>query len=240
VSLQCLMPHWLRMTLMLVTENFGLGLALTLRWSRSSNANITNDSIQMTSSYFSYLLAYIFHIFMSTTHSRHVLRHESLLHDIIEGRTMVRLHEVGKECTCWATWWWKYVALKRTAEDRKEWQKLKSWKSYTCFLADYLNHHHHNRFTALFPGPPRWAGARRELLDFMVHGKTNRGRTIQLGATPSGLSSEHPHHPMFYRPDALPVAQPTVSKHWRQPSRLLEEGRSWKWLYIPIVVGINQ
>jgi len=24
---------------------------------------------------------------------------------------------------------------------------------------------HHNRFTALFPGPPRWAGIRRELLD---------------------------------------------------------------------------
>ena len=35
---------------------------------------------------------------------------------------------------------------------------------------------HHNRFTALFPGPPRWAGARRELLDFTVQGKINRGR----------------------------------------------------------------
>jgi len=31
----------------------------------------------------------------------------------------------------------------------------------------------HNRFTALFPGPP---SARRELLDFMVQGKINRGR----------------------------------------------------------------
>ena len=38
------------------------------------------------------------------------------------------------------------------------------------------NHHDHNRFTALFPGPPRWASARRELLDFMVQGKINRGR----------------------------------------------------------------
>jgi len=35
---------------------------------------------------------------------------------------------------------------------------------------------HHNRFTALFPGPPGRAGARRELLDFMVQGKINRGR----------------------------------------------------------------
>jgi len=35
---------------------------------------------------------------------------------------------------------------------------------------------HHNHFTALFPGPPRWAGARRELLDFTVQWKINRGR----------------------------------------------------------------
>ena len=42
-------------------------------------------------------------------------------------------------------------------------------------------------------------------------------QTIQLGATPSGLSSAHLHHPhIFYRPDALPAAQPTVSKQWRQ------------------------
>jgi len=38
--------------------------------------------------------------------------------------------------------------------------------------------------------------------------------TIRLSATPSGLSSAHlHHHPIFYRPDALPAAQPTVSKH---------------------------
>jgi len=38
--------------------------------------------------------------------------------------------------------------------------------------------------------------------------------TIRLGATPSGLTSAHLHHPpIFYRPDALPAAQPTASKH---------------------------
>jgi len=38
--------------------------------------------------------------------------------------------------------------------------------------------------------------------------------TIRLGATLSGLTSAHLHHPpFFYRPDALPAAQPTVSKH---------------------------
>jgi len=38
--------------------------------------------------------------------------------------------------------------------------------------------------------------------------------TIWLGATPSGLTSAYCHHPpYFYRPDALPAAQPTASKH---------------------------
>jgi len=36
--------------------------------------------------------------------------------------------------------------------------------------------HPHNHLTALLPGPPGWTSARRELLDFMVQGKINRGR----------------------------------------------------------------
>jgi len=37
--------------------------------------------------------------------------------------------------------------------------------------------------------------------------------TIRLGATPSGLSSANLHYPpIFYRPDALPAAQPTLSQ----------------------------
>jgi len=39
-------------------------------------------------------------------------------------------------------------------------------------------------------------------------------QTIWMGATPSGLISAHLHHlPIFYMPDALPAAQPAVSKH---------------------------
>ena len=41
---------------------------------------------------------------------------------------------------------------------------------------DVKPHHHHKRFTALFPGPPGWGGARTELLYFMVQGEINRGR----------------------------------------------------------------
>jgi len=45
-----------------------------------------------------------------------------------------------------------------------------------CSVRINNKHHTHNRFTALFPGQPGWAGARRELLNFMVQRKINRGR----------------------------------------------------------------
>ena len=44
--------------------------------------------------------------------------------------------------------------------------------------AYFIYYHTHNRFMALFPGPLGWDGARRELLDFMVQWKINRGRHI--------------------------------------------------------------
>jgi len=38
--------------------------------------------------------------------------------------------------------------------------------------------------------------------------------TIRLDATPSGLDIAHIHHlRIFYRPDALPAAQSSASKH---------------------------
>jgi len=77
----------------------------------------------------------------------------------------------------------------------------------------------HNHFTALFSGTTRRAGARREPLDFMVQGKINRGRyTDHLAGRHSIRTNQclPLPSPYFYRPGALPAAQPTVSKHWRQ------------------------
>jgi len=80
--------------------------------------------------------------------------------------------------------------------------------------------HHHNRFMAPFPGPSGWAGAGRELLDFMVQRKVNWGRhTDHPAGRHSIRTNESPPPPsphIFYRPDALPASQPTASKHWRQ------------------------
>jgi len=50
---------------------------------------------------------------------------------------------------------------------KKYWQLQSVYSYYTT---------PHNCFTALFLGPPGWAGARRELLDFMVQGNINWGR----------------------------------------------------------------
>ena len=82
--------------------------------------------------------------------------------------------------------------------------------------------HHHNHFTALFPGPPGWAGARRGLLDFMVQGKINRGR-----CRPSGWVPLHLDQPV---PTSTIPQRNTVIKNLA-PVQLF--GRWWCWLWPP-------
>ena len=69
---------------------------------------------------------------MTYARVRACARHESLLHDIIKGRkrwkatwSRKRMHLLSELMKG------KYVALKRTAEDRKEWQKLLRAGSHT-------------------------------------------------------------------------------------------------------------
>ena len=66
-------------------------------------------------------------------------------------------------------------------------------------------------------------------------GKTNLDLMKQETVSGSGISwavcksapcsrqttTPAPHHSVFYRPDALPAAQPTASKHWRQSTENL-------------------
>jgi len=72
---------------------------------------------------------------------------------------------------------------------------------------------------AVFPGPPGWASARRELLEFKAQEKINRGRHTDHPAGRHSIRTNQcpppPSPHIFYRLDALPAAQPTVSKHWR-------------------------
>jgi len=94
--------------------------------------------------------------------------------------------------------------------------------------------HHHNRFTTLFPRPSGWAGAGRELLNFVVQGEINRGRYTDHPAGHHSIRTNQcppPQSHIFYGPDALPAAQPTVSKHWRllhKQQNILNVNMLWK------------
>ena len=89
--------------------------------------------------------------------------------------------------------------------------------------------HTHTRLTALFPGLPGWAGTRKVTpIWIFVKQETVSGSGISWAVCKSAPSSRQitmpaPHYSVFYRPDALPAAQPTASKH-RRHWRLLKEG----------------
>ena len=79
----------------------------------------------------------------------------------------------------------------------------------------------HTHLTALCPGLPRWAGTREvKPILILLKQETVSGSGISWAICKSAPRSRQitmpaPHHSVFYRPDALPAAQPTVSKHWR-------------------------
>jgi len=67
---------------------------------------------------------------------------------------------------------------------------------------------------ALFPRPPGWAGARRELLDFMMQGKINRGRhTDQRAGSHSIRTNQCPPPPSspYFLQAGCPSCRPTNS-----------------------------
>ena len=75
---------------------------------------------------------------------------------------------------------------------------------------------------ALCPGLPGWAGTRKvRPIWILLKQETVSGSGISWTICKSAhrsrqLTTPAPHHSVFYRPDALPAAQPTASKHWRQ------------------------
>ena len=91
-----------------------------------------------------------------------------------------------------------------------------------CQSTEGSSTHTHTRLTALFPGLPGWAGTRKVkpiwilLKQEIVSGSGISWAICKSTPHSSQITMPAPHHSVFYRPDALPVAQPTASKHWRQ------------------------
>ena len=98
--------------------------------------------------------------------------------------------------------------------------------------------HPHTRLTALFPGLPGWAGKVKPIW-ILLKQETVSGSGISWAICKSApclrqITTPALHHSVFYRPDALPVAQLTASKHWRQPVI-----KSIRFQERPIAVGIR-
>ena len=87
--------------------------------------------------------------------------------------------------------------------------------------------HTHTRLTTLCPGLPRWAGTRKvKPIWILLTQETVSGSGISwaiiMQVCTSLQTDNHTSTSLlsfFYRPDALPAAQPTASKHWRFLSR---------------------
>ena len=94
---------------------------------------------------------------------------------------------------------------------------------FDCFVTvvKEVNTHTHTHLMALWPWLPGWAGTRKvEPVWILLKQETVSGSGISWAICKSASRSRQitmlaPHHSVFYRPDALPATQPTVSKHWR-------------------------
>ena len=102
---------------------------------------------------------------------------------------------------------------------------------YKSVLYLHFDDNTHARLTALFPGLSRWAGTRKvKPIWILLKQETVSGSGISWAICKSAPHSRQitmpaPHHSVFYRPDSLPAAQPTASKHWRQN---FDDKNQWK------------
>jgi len=114
----------------------------------------------------------------------------------------VSLHSRGQTLACLQT-------HTQTAVD-----KHKMSLPYTICCPTYTH------LTALFPGLPGSAGTTNvKPVWILLKQETVSGSGISWTISKSAprsrqLTTSAPHHSVFYRPDALPAAQPTASKHW--------------------------
>jgi len=87
-----------------------------------------------------------------------------------------------------------------------------------CYLLS-TNTHTHTSLMALFPGLPGWAGTRKvKPVWILLKQETVSGSGISWAictSAPRRQPCQQHTTQFFYRPDALPATQQTVSKHWR-------------------------
>ena len=124
------------------------------------------------------------------------------------------------------------------------------WYPFKRVIHTHTHTHTHTRLMALFPGLPRWASTRKvKPIWILLKQVTVSGSGISSAICKSAPCSRQTttpalHHSVFYRPDALPAAQPTASKHWRQKAGYAVKRYSPRevWLYFGAGIswGVNR
>ena len=106
-----------------------------------------------------------------------------------------------------STEWWHFLKCLNHLHNNKK-------------VVNLTDTHTHTRLTALCPGLPGWASTRKVkpiwilLKQETVSGIGIRWVICKSASRSRQITTPAPHHSVFYRLDALPAAQPTVSKHW--------------------------
>ena len=112
------------------------------------------------------------------------------------------------------------------------WSATRQHKQYSTTSYKHTHTHTHTRLTALFPRLSGWAGIRKvKAIWILLKQETVSGSGINWAICKSAhrsrqITTPAPHHSVFYRPDALPAAQPTVSKHWRDTTSYKDVDKS--------------
>jgi len=97
---------------------------------------------------------------------------------------------------------------------------------------------HHNRFTALFLDHPGEPVPEENFCTLWCKGRLTEADTptIWLGATPSGLTSAHLHHPPICLQAGCPSCRPTNSVKTLKVTSTFGLGRRWQsspqWYYL--------
>ena len=115
-------------------------------------------------------------------------------------------------------WYWHTQVVLEKGLFKNEWGiSMILCSDYISYIHTYI--HTYTRLTAIFLGLSRWASTRKVKPIWILL----KQETVCISLQPDN----HTSTPLlsFYRPDALPAAQPTASKHWRQIGWL-------KWLCI--------
>ena len=110
--------------------------------------------------------------------------------------------------------WTSLAALNRITQQVGKVINLSSF-----YHQHYYYYYYDNHLTAAFSGLPGWAGTRKvKPIWILLKQETVSGSGISWAICKSAPHSRQitmpaTHHSVFYRPDALPAAQPTASKH---------------------------